>query len=81
MEGQLVDSIKRTGGRLVSPYRLTEAIEAVAGLKRYQIVQERLDRFVVRVDGGPAHRPAVEAQIVGRALGDPGGHGRRCTMG
>ena len=67
IEGRLVDSIKRTGGRLVSPYLLTEAIEAIAGLKRYQIVQERLDSFVVRVDGEPDHRPTVEAQIIARA--------------
>jgi phenylacetate-coenzyme A ligase PaaK-like adenylate-forming protein len=64
IEGRLVDSINRTGGRLVSPYLLTEAI---AGLKRYQIVQERLDSIVVRVDGEPDHQPTVEAQIIARA--------------
>ena len=66
IEGQLVDSIKRTHGRLVSPYLLTEAIETVAGLNRYQIIQESLNHFVVRVDGRPADRAAAETQIAGR---------------
>ncbi len=80
IEGRLVDSIKLSHGRLVSPYLLTEAIETVAGLDRYQIIQESLDRFVVRVDGHPADRAAAEAaDRWPRALGDSGGQ-RRCHL-
>jgi phenylacetate-CoA ligase len=51
LEGRLVDCIQLPGGRLLSPYHLTLALEQIGGLARYQIVQENIDRFLVRAQG------------------------------
>ena len=67
------------------PIVLTEAIETVAGLNRYQIIQESLNHFVVRVDGRPADRAAAETQIAGRLRSvipeakDVSYYGMRCS--
>ncbi len=50
VEGRLVDAIRLRAGGMISPYKFTCAIEEVAGVVRYQIVQEDYERFVVRVE-------------------------------
>jgi phenylacetate-CoA ligase len=47
--GRTVDYFRIPGGRLVAPYTLTCAIESVAGMRQYQIVQEAPDRVAVNV--------------------------------
>jgi hypothetical protein len=47
--GRTVDYFELPGGRLVAPYSLTCAIEPVAGMRQYQIVQEARDRVTVKV--------------------------------
>jgi phenylacetate-CoA ligase len=39
--GRSVDCLRLPDGRLVSPYRITLALEEVAGLRRYQVIQRR----------------------------------------
>ena len=52
IEGRAVDCVRLAGGRLVSPYRFTLALEAIEGIRRYQLIQNEIDRFVLRVDAG-----------------------------
>jgi phenylacetate-CoA ligase len=52
VEGRFVDCVRLRDGRRISPYRLTCEIEKLAGLSRYQVVQNRIDSFVVRVERG-----------------------------
>ena len=47
--GRTVDYLSLPAGGRVSPYTLTCAVENVAGLGQYQIVQETGDRVVMRV--------------------------------
>ena len=51
LEGRAVDCLRPPGGGVVSPYSLTMALERVAGLGRYQIVQEDRQRVVVLYEG------------------------------
>jgi len=68
IEGRLVDCVRLADGRVVSPFDLTIALEEVAGINRYQIVQEDLKRFTVRFEGpvaGETERTAVRNAITG----------------
>jgi phenylacetate-CoA ligase len=47
--GRTVDHVSLPAGGEVSPYTLTCSVENVPGLRQYQIVQEAIDRVVVRV--------------------------------
>ncbi len=72
IEGRIVECVRLADGRVVSPFELTMALEKVAGLNRYQIIQEALDRFTVRFEGpvaGQAERAAVRNAITG-VVGD-----------
>jgi phenylacetate-CoA ligase len=51
--GRQVDYLRLPDGSEVSPYSLTCAIEPTAGLLQYQIVQESVDRVLVKVVPGP----------------------------
>ncbi len=57
IEGRAVDCIRLADGRLLSPYRFTLALEAINGIQRYQLIQNDIDRFVLRVEAG-AGQPA-----------------------
>jgi phenylacetate-CoA ligase len=73
-EGRLVDCIPLADGRLLSPYKLTEAVEAAPGLARYQIVQEAVDRFTVRaqaLNGVPADTASRIVEAVRAAVERP----------
>lgn len=63
IEGRLVDCVQLADGRRLSPFRLTLAVEAIPGIERYQIVQEEIGRFLVRVQGSGAGDPATAAAI------------------
>jgi phenylacetate-CoA ligase len=74
LEGRLVDSIRLASGRLMSPFALTEAIEGVKGLDRYQIVQEARDRILVRLEGPAEGNAAAEEDLrarIRRAIPEP----------
>jgi phenylacetate-CoA ligase len=47
IRGRTVDFLPLPGGRRLSPYGVTLAVDAAPGVHRYQIVQEALDRITV----------------------------------
>jgi phenylacetate-CoA ligase len=53
IEGRAVDCIRLASGALLSPYRFTLALEAVAGIRRYQLIQHDISRFVLRIEADP----------------------------
>ena len=61
--GRLVDYFRLGGGQRVAPYSMTCAIEGVAGMRQYQIVQTAQDRVVVRVVPQASFDAAAERAI------------------
>lgn len=49
VEGRMFDTVTLSDGREVSPIHLTEAIELVSSIRRYQIIQDKVDEVTVRV--------------------------------
>lgn len=49
VEGRQNDCLKMRDGRKISPYRLTCAIEKIAGILKYQVIQTDWDDFTVRI--------------------------------
>jgi phenylacetate-CoA ligase len=73
VEGRIADVIQKKNGSKISPYLLTCALENVAGLKTYQVIQKSLDSIVVRFESVPFEKGAKEEQIrhtVKTVLGD-----------
>lgn len=76
LAGRVVDAVRRRDGGSVSPYRLTLALEHIAGIRRYQVVQEDFDDFLLRVeaggdpgDGNPEDLEAAAREAIGGVLG------------
>ena len=72
VEGRVADCVRLMDGRIVAPYALTCALEAVAGLHRFRIVQRDRDRFLVEVQRTRAAGTAGDEDIRGalrRVLG------------
>jgi phenylacetate-CoA ligase len=68
VSGRMVDCLRLPNGRMLSPYRVTLALETVPRLSRYQVVQERPDRLVMRYEGAETCRDAARqalAELVG----------------
>ena len=63
VEGRLLDSVLLADGRTISPYRFTLAIEQVPGISRYQVLQNDIDRFVVRAESDGADNAATSARL------------------
>jgi phenylacetate-CoA ligase len=49
VEGRKVDCIKLKEGQIISPYRITCAIEKLNGLINYQITQADYNQFIVKI--------------------------------
>jgi phenylacetate-CoA ligase len=49
VEGRRVDCIKLKSGQIISPYRVTCAMEKLNGLANYQIIQEDYHQFTVKI--------------------------------
>ena len=49
VEGRQVDCIKMRDGRMISPYRVTCAMEKILGVLKYQVIQTDWDDFTVNV--------------------------------
>jgi phenylacetate-CoA ligase len=47
VEGRVIDCIELRDGGKLSPYQLTCALEKIAGLRRYQVIQDDFDEFTV----------------------------------
>jgi phenylacetate-CoA ligase len=67
IEGRRVDSFVLPDGRVLHPYRLTLAMEHIAGVNRYQILQEAPDR-VRALLVGPAGDGVAPRQSVADAF-------------
>jgi phenylacetate-CoA ligase len=63
LEGRFVDFVVLPGGRRVSPYLLTCSIEEIRGIAKYQILQERQDRIVIRLVKGRGFSPEIFLKI------------------
>jgi len=76
LQGRMIDYFRLPGGRLLHPYRITDRVvwDTVQWARRYQAVQEREDRIVVRVV--PSTTP-TEAQLaeIRAAVRDAAGDG------
>ena len=73
IEGREIDCVELRGGRVISPYRLTLAVEQVPGVRRYQVVQEGADRLLIRYETadeetGPIDEALREA--IGAVVGE-----------
>ena len=65
IEGRIVDIIRLPDGTVISPYRVTLAVKRVAGLRRFQVVQEDRDSFTLRFESSDA-----DAATTGTAAGE-----------
>jgi len=63
IEGRLVDFLKTPDGRMISPYAVMSAVEGIAGIAKYQFIQESLDRIVVTVERGRDFDPNTITQL------------------
>ena len=73
VEGRIADVIQKKNGAKISPYRLTCALETIAGLKTYQVIQKNLDSILVKFVPVPFEKGVKEEQIrhtVETVLGD-----------
>jgi phenylacetate-CoA ligase len=62
VEGRMVDCVRLSDGQLISPYRLTLALEQVPRIDRYQVVQDSFDAFTIRLESrGTADKSVEEA--------------------
>lgn len=71
--GRAVDCLRLPSGRVVTPYRLTCALETLDGIKRYQLVQYAPDWFCLKVElqmRGPAFSEQKAKEMLGKIL-DP----------
>jgi phenylacetate-CoA ligase len=67
VEGRLVDCIRLPSGGIVSPYRVTLALEGVPGLARYRVLQSARGRVEVSCQAaGDAHWKEIEEAARGR---------------
>lgn len=51
VEGRVVDCVRLADGRVISPFEFTVELEKIVALERYQVIQEALDRVIVRFEG------------------------------
>lgn len=50
IEGRMIDCIRLEDDSLVSPYRITLGLENIAGLGRYQFIQEDIGQYTIRLE-------------------------------
>ena len=67
MEGRLIDSVVLADGSSQSPYALTNAMGGIEGILAYQIIQEKISVFRVRIvpdSAQPMEKSSLEEQIL-----------------
>ena len=64
-EGRRLDTIVCRDGSELSPYRITDALRDIAGLRRFRVRQCDTARIEVEAEAEPAVRGAVSAEIRG----------------
>ena len=55
-EGRSIDTIIRTDGTELSPYRITDALRDVRGVRRFKVTQRRLDGLAIDLEVDPSLR-------------------------
>jgi phenylacetate-CoA ligase len=63
IEGRIIDCIHLSDNSVISPYRLTLALENLAGLGRYQVLQNAIDKFTVRIEKNNFNQAAMQLNI------------------
>jgi phenylacetate-CoA ligase len=66
IEGRTVDQIRRSDGMVISPYQFTCSLELVQGVAQYQVTQETLEQFTVRLVPGRGFGPATTDEVLAR---------------
>lgn len=62
-EGRRIDTIICRDGSELSPYRITDALRDVSGLRRFRVTQRRTTDFAFEIEADPPARQAITAQI------------------
>lgn len=62
-EGRADDVLTLPGGRRLGPRVIAPAVERIAGIRQYRVVQTRTDRVEVRVVHEPSAPPGMPAQV------------------
>jgi phenylacetate-CoA ligase len=73
IDGRRLDAIRTTDGRILPGEFFPHMLKDVAGVRRFQVVQERLDTFTVCIVPGPGFDAAQEAYVrreIAKVLGD-----------
>jgi phenylacetate-coenzyme A ligase PaaK-like adenylate-forming protein len=74
VSGRMVDCLRLPGGRLLSPYSVTLALESIPDLVRFQVLQEQTGALLVRYESGAEaaamHVPDAIRNALGRLVGD-----------
>jgi phenylacetate-CoA ligase len=74
VSGRMVDCLRLPGGRLLSPYSVTLALESIPDLARFQVLQEQTGALLVRYESGAEaaamHVPDAIRNALGRLVGD-----------
>lgn len=70
IEGRMVDCIQLSDSSVISPYRLTLALENIAGIGRYQILQDAIDQFTVRIERSDVEPNNIGQKSIERSVKD-----------
>jgi len=76
IDGRRLDAIRTTDGRVLPGEFFPHMLKDVPGVRRFQVVQETLDRFTLKVVPGPEFGAAQEDYVrreVGKVLGEDAG--------
>jgi phenylacetate-CoA ligase len=69
IEGRVVDYIRTPGGVVIGPFRILDAIDDLAGIRRWQLVQLEPGRVEVRFEPAPGAAPEEVARAIAVACG------------
>lgn len=73
IDGRRLDAIRTPDGRVLPGEFFPHMLKDVAGVRRFQVVQDSLERFTLRIVPGPGFGDAQEAYVrreVSKVLGD-----------
>jgi len=63
IEGRCIDTIVRRDGSELSPYRITDALRDVAGLKRFKVTQRSVGEFHIELEVAAEARAKSEQNV------------------
>ncbi|HRN61941.1 MAG TPA: phenylacetate--CoA ligase family protein, partial [Luteimonas sp.] len=82
IDGRRLDAIRTTDGRVLPGEFFPHMLKDVAGVRRFQVVQESLDRFTLKLVAGAEFGAAQEAYVrreVAKVLGDDASLDLQCV--